>query len=107
MNLSSHQVYTHMHTHTTHSHAHHAHTHTQGSRPGQSDEVVSHQLLDQFISAGGNFIDTADVYQHGLSEQIIGRYLVKRPEVRSKLIIATKVGYYIAIFFCLLIEMVH
>lgn len=67
-------------------------THPQGGRPGQSDEVTSHQLLDQYISAGGNFIDTADVYQHGMSESIIGQYLVKRPELRSKLIIATKVN---------------
>ena len=63
----------------------------QGGRPGQSDEIISHQLLDQYISAGGNFIDTADVYQHGMSERIIGQYLVKRPELRSRLIIATKV----------------
>lgn len=66
--------------------------HTQGGRPGQSDEVTSHQLLDQYISAGGNFIDTADVYQHGMSERIIGQYLVKKPELRSRLIIATKVS---------------
>jgi aryl-alcohol dehydrogenase-like predicted oxidoreductase len=63
----------------------------EGGRPGQSDEIISHQLLDQYISAGGNFIDTADVYQHGMSERIIGQYLVKRPELRSRLIIATKV----------------
>jgi aryl-alcohol dehydrogenase-like predicted oxidoreductase len=63
----------------------------EGGRPGQSDEIASHQLLDQYIGAGGNFIDTADVYQHGLSERIIGQYLVKRPELRSRLIIATKV----------------
>ena len=43
------------------------------------------------MEAGGNFIDTADIYQFGLSEIIIGNWLVKRPELRSKLIIATKV----------------
>ena len=64
----------------------------QGGRPGQCDQIVAHQLLDQYIAAGGNFIDTADVYQHGMSERIIGQYLVKRPELRSKLIIATKVS---------------
>lgn len=45
---------------------------TQGSRPGQSDESLSHALLDKFVEAGGNFIDTADVYQFGVSESIIG-----------------------------------
>lgn len=52
---------------------------------------MSHNLLDRFVEAGGNFIDTADIYQFGMSETIIGRWLVKRPELRSKLIIATKV----------------
>jgi aryl-alcohol dehydrogenase-like predicted oxidoreductase len=45
---------------------------TQGSRPGQTDESLSHALLDKFVEAGGNFIDTADVYQFGVSETIIG-----------------------------------
>ena len=45
---------------------------TQGSRPGQTDESLSHALLDKFVDAGGNFIDTADVYQFGVSESIIG-----------------------------------
>ena len=45
---------------------------TQGSRPGQCDETLSHALLDKFVEAGGNFIDTADVYQFGVSETIIG-----------------------------------
>ena len=48
------------------------HTQSQGSRPGQSDESLSHALLDKFVDAGGNFIDTADVYQFGFSETIIG-----------------------------------
>ena len=52
---------------------------------------MSHVLLDRFVEAGGNFIDTADIYQFGMSETIIGKWLVKRPELRSKLIIATKV----------------
>ena len=63
----------------------------QGSRPGQSNEATAHNLLDRFVEAGGNFIDTADIYQFGMSESIIGKWLVKRPELRSKLIIATKV----------------
>lgn len=60
------------------------------NRPGQSDEAESHALLDQFVAAGGNFIDTADVYQFGISETYIGNWLVKNPELRKKLIIATK-----------------
>lgn len=67
--------------------------HTQGCRPGQCDEATAHSLLDAFVQAGGNFIDTADVYQLGLSEAIIGNWLVKHPELRSRLVLATKVKW--------------
>ncbi len=33
--------------------------------------------MDRFSAAGGNFIDTADVYQHGKSEEIVGSWLSK------------------------------
>ncbi len=56
----------------------------QGSRPG-CDEASSHALLDRFIlELGGNFIDTSDVYQLGVSESIIGRWMEKHPSLRSK-----------------------
>jgi len=60
------------------------------NRPGQSNEEESHEILDQFIAAGGNFIDTEDISQMGLSETIIGTWLAKHSELRKKLIIATK-----------------
>lgn len=63
----------------------------QGSRPGQCDEATAHSLLDTFVQAGGNFIDTADVYQFGLSEAIIGNWLMKNPDLRPRMVIATKV----------------
>ena len=63
----------------------------QGStRPGQTNEADSHAILDQFVAAGGNFIDTADIYQYGISETFIGNWLAKNPQLRKKLIIATK-----------------
>ena len=46
--------------------------------------------LDRFVEVGGNFIDTANVYSRGVSEEITGRWLAKRPEVREKVVIATK-----------------
>lgn len=62
------------------------------------DEATSHKLLDAFVAAGFNAIDTADVYsiwapghQGGESETIIGTWLKKRGG-RDKIIIATKVG---------------
>ena len=41
----------------------------------EADEVTSHAILDDYVAAGGNFIDTADVYGSGVSEEIIGRWL--------------------------------
>ena len=55
----------------------------QDSRPG-CDEGCAHALLDRFVELGGNFIDTADVYQFGMSETIIGRWIEKHPKLRSK-----------------------
>lgn len=63
-----------------------------------ADEATSFALLDAFVAAGGNFIDTADVYsrwapghQGGESETIIGKWLKQRGN-RDQVIIATKVG---------------
>jgi aryl-alcohol dehydrogenase-like predicted oxidoreductase len=51
----------------------------------------SFALMDRFVSQGGNFIDTADVYGSGNSESIIGAWLQNRPSgFREKLVIATK-----------------
>lgn len=56
----------------------------------ESTEEVSHAQLDRFVEVGGNFIDTANVYSRGVSEQIIGRWLANRPGVRDQVVIATK-----------------
>jgi len=63
-----------------------------------ADEPASFALLDAFVAAGFNLIDTADVYSRwveghsgGESETIIGKWL-KRSGNRSRVVIATKVG---------------
>jgi len=58
---------------------------------GGADENTSRQILDQFVAAGGNFLDTADVYTNSTSEQIIGRWLSQQN--RDELVIATKVRF--------------
>jgi len=62
------------------------------------DERMCFQLLDSFVAAGFNAIDTADVYSKwvpghagGESETLIGKWL-KRTDNRSRVVIATKVG---------------
>ncbi|BCY12036.1 aldo/keto reductase [Actinoplanes sp. L3-i22] len=54
----------------------------------EADEVTSHALLDRYVEAGGNFIDTADVYNDGASEEIIGRWLARTS--RDDVVVATK-----------------
>lgn len=56
----------------------------------ESSEEVSRAQLDLFVERGGNFIDTADVYSRGVSEEIIGRWLADRRGMREQLVIATK-----------------
>src|SRR2546421_5404073 len=63
-----------------------------------ADEATSFHLLDAFVAAGFNAVDTADVYSKwvpgnrgGGAETIIGKRL-KRSEKRQRGIIATKIG---------------
>ena len=63
-----------------------------------ADEATSFSLLDAWLDAGFNFVDTADVYSRwvpghtgGESETVIGKWL-KRGGRRDKIVIATKVG---------------
>lgn len=66
----------------------------------QNTQDDAHAQIDYAISCGVNFIDTAELYpvpssapgqKPGRSEEFIGTYLQKHPDIRSKLIIATKV----------------
>ena len=63
-----------------------------------ADQSASFKLLDKFVNAGFNAIDTADVYSKwvpgykgGESEQVIGEW-IKRSGKRNQIILATKVG---------------
>jgi aryl-alcohol dehydrogenase-like predicted oxidoreductase len=63
-----------------------------------ADEATSFALLDAYVAAGGNCIDTADTYsrwapghQGGESETVIGKWMKQRGN-RAKVLIATKVG---------------
>ena len=63
-----------------------------------SDEATSRRVLDAYVEAGGNFIDTADMYSAwapgnagGESEIILGRWLAVRGN-RDRMVIATKVS---------------
>ena len=61
---------------------------TFGNTDWGCDEATSARIVHQFLDAGGNFIDTADAYSIGVSEEITGRAIADR---RSSVVIATKV----------------
>ncbi len=52
-----------------------------------ADEATSHQVLDAYKSQGGNFLDTANKYHGGETEEIVGRWLLND---RHRMVVATK-----------------
>src|SRR3954471_11246114 len=56
---------------------------------GVVNEEDAFAILQAFVDAGGNFIDTADVYGSGISEKIIGRFL---KTTSQEVYVATKLG---------------
>ncbi|KAL5004894.1 hypothetical protein ScPMuIL_018350 [Solemya velum] len=60
-----------------------------GAGAGGDVTDVAFDILDRYADLGGNFIDTADVYAFGKSEQIIGQWLSRQE--REKFVISTKV----------------
>jgi aryl-alcohol dehydrogenase-like predicted oxidoreductase len=65
----------------------------------QVDQAVSHAILDRALERGINFIDTAEMYSvppraetYGATETIIGHWFAKRPGMRAKVVLATKVA---------------
>ncbi len=67
---------------------------------GKLDEAQSFKRMDDYVTLGGNFFDTANIYGRGMngtgmagdSERIIGRWL-KQSGKRSEIILASKVGF--------------
>ena len=56
----------------------------------EADEGDSRKIVERFLDAGGNFLDTADVYSKGLSEEITGRAI---KGIRDDVVLATKVFF--------------
>lgn len=57
---------------------------------GETDEATSKRIIDKAFDQGINFLDTADVYHAGRSEEIVGRAIAAQ---RNRWVIATKFGY--------------
>ena len=61
-------------------------------RPWVLDEAASRPFYKQAIEHGINFFDTADMYSHGVSEEVLGR-AIKELARRDEVVVATKVFY--------------
>jgi aryl-alcohol dehydrogenase-like predicted oxidoreductase len=58
-----------------------------GSMLAGASKEESRKIVDSFIEAGGNFIDTANIYQMGTSEKYVGEFIADK---REKFVVATK-----------------
>lgn len=67
-------------------------TMTFGAGRWGTDAAASRAIFDAYVEAGGNFIDTADVYSGGRSEEMLGECIAERG-LRDKLVVATKAGF--------------
>lgn len=59
----------------------------------ETPEKEAFSILDAFLEAGGNAIDTSDVYGKGASEELLGRWRASRADATSRLVIATKARF--------------
>jgi len=67
-------------------------TMTFGPGPFGADEASSRAIFDTYRDAGGNFIDTADIYSGGASEELVGKF-IRETESRDEIVLATKFGF--------------
>jgi aryl-alcohol dehydrogenase-like predicted oxidoreductase len=54
-----------------------------------AEESISRDMFNRYVDAGGNFIDTADGYTGGHSEELVGKFVAER-KLRDRVVIATK-----------------
>jgi aryl-alcohol dehydrogenase-like predicted oxidoreductase len=67
-------------------------TMTFGTARWGSGEDASRAIFNAYVDAGGNFIDTADVYSGGRCEEMLGEFIVER-DLRDHIVLATKSGF--------------
>jgi len=67
---------------------------TFGEERGWGSSVaVSEEIIDRYLDCGGNFIDSANSYNRGHSEKIIGDHIGCHPARRDRIVIATKFSF--------------
>ncbi len=54
-----------------------------------SEEAQAREIFDRYVDQGGNFVDTANLYTGGKSEQMVGKFISEK-QLRDKIVLATK-----------------
>lgn len=67
-------------------------TMTFGPGTWNADEATSRAIFDSYRAAGGNFVDTADIYSGGESERLVGRFIAAS-KARDEVVLATKFAF--------------
>ena len=67
-------------------------TMTFGAGPWGADAATSRAIFDAYRAAGGNLVDTADIYGGGESETLVGRFLAET-RARDAIVLSTKFGF--------------
>ena len=67
-------------------------TMTFGPGAWGADAVSSRRIFDAYRDAGGNFIDTADIYSGGESETLLGQFIADK-KARNDIVLSTKFGF--------------
>ena len=67
-------------------------TMTFGNAGWGSPDDVSEAIFNTYVDAGGNFVDTADVYSKGRSEELLGRFIGSR-KLRDDIVLASKYSF--------------
>ncbi len=67
-------------------------TMTFGTDNWGADKETSKQIFNAYINEGGNFVDTADIYSGGLSEQMVGEF-ISSAKLRDRVVVSTKFAF--------------
>ncbi|SPJ26491.1 aldo/keto reductase [Palleronia abyssalis] len=67
-------------------------TMTFGPGDWGADEAASRGIFNAYRDAGGNFVDTADIYSGGVSEELVGKF-IRETKSRDDIVLATKFGF--------------
>ncbi len=67
-------------------------TMTFGNSGWGSEDAVSREIFNNYVDAGGNFVDTADVYSGGRSEELVGGFVAERG-LRDRVVLASKYSF--------------